>query len=310
MFNYTREIIINKPISEIKRVNGSKVILERVGEYDTNKILKIYHTAGTYGSPTTLVLKGSDFKTAAGSLAEATYNVHLFVKTMDKYLADYANANWGSFGKSIVVEFTAKTNTAASIATALYNALDMATKDLDKMFTMVDDKNGTVTLTFEPYLTLGSENIDIKVYEAADKLKDVVLTTTPTEAVAPFGTYDWLVENLRFPSYPNVRYAAKNSDEYPMAGKLYDMVSFQYAVERPGLGGLSAVGQKVESVTTHVMYVPQDQAVDLVIALGGNLATDATKVVDANATTDKAAIDTATKANETNDKDDYEAETK
>lgn len=41
MFNYIREIIINKPLDDIKRVNGTKVILERVGEYDKNNVTKV-----------------------------------------------------------------------------------------------------------------------------------------------------------------------------------------------------------------------------------------------------------------------------
>jgi pentose-5-phosphate-3-epimerase len=40
-----------------------------------------------------VILKGEDLVNAMGDLVETTFNVHLFVKTMDKYLADYANAN-------------------------------------------------------------------------------------------------------------------------------------------------------------------------------------------------------------------------
>jgi hypothetical protein len=140
-------------------------------------------------------------------------------------------------------------------------ALKMAVSDLDKMFKITNDGAGTLTLTFtEPYLTMGKDNIEVKMYDKNNELVDVKLTGTVTETVAPFATAEWLVENLRFPSYPNVRYAAKNSDEYPVAGEVYDQVSFQYAVERPGLGGLSAVGQKVESVTTHVLYIKKGDA--------------------------------------------------
>lgn len=270
MFNYIREIIINKPLADIKRVNGTKVILERVGEYDTNNITKVWVTEGTKGAPGTVILKGDDLVNAMGDLVETTFNVHLFVKTMDKYLADYANANWGAFGKSIVVEFTASSD-KKEVANAMEKALKMAVSDLDKMFEITNDDNGTLTLTFtEPYLTMGKDNIEVKMYDKNNELVDVKLTGTVTETVAPFATADWLIENLRFPSYPNVRYAAKNSDEYPVAGQVYDQVSFQYAVERPGLGGLSAVGQKIESVTTHVLYIKHEEAAALAALLGAD----------------------------------------
>lgn len=304
MFNYTREIIINKPINEIKRVNGSKVILERVGEYDTTKILKIYHTAGTEGVAGTFTINCSTLAGAASS-SKAVYNVQLFVKTVDKYLVDYANANWGAFGKAVVVEFEAG-NTASAVADALKKALEEAVKDLDPMFTLTKTSDNNIKGTFvEKYFAIGDDNIVINVYNDKNELEEVTGAADTTETTVPFGTYAWLVENLRFPSYPNVRYAAKNSDEYPMAGKLYDMVSFQYAVERPGLGGLSAVGQKVESVTTHVMYVPQDQAAALIAALRNDTAYNT--VADAAAANNKPAVDTD--GNGTDDVEDYGAET-
>lgn len=268
MFNYIREIIINKPLADINRSAGNKIVLERVGEYDKRNVTKVWVTRGTEGTPGTVTLKGEDLVNAMGDLLETTFSVHLFVKTMDKYLADYANANWGAFGKSIVVEFTAS-GTKTEVANAMEKALKMAVSDLDKMFEITNDNAGTLTLTFtEPYLTIGKDNIEVKMYDKNNELVDVKLTGTVTETVAPFATADWLIENLRFPSYPNVRYAAKNSDEYPVAGRVYDQVSFQYAVERPGLGGLSAVGQKIESVTTHVLYIKHEEAATLAALFG------------------------------------------
>lgn len=270
MFNYIREIIINKPLADINRSAGNKIVLERVGEYDKRNVTKVWVTRGTEGTAGTFTI---DCTKLASAMAENTgvFNVHLFVKTVDKYLADYANANWANFGKSVVVEFSA-TKDAEAIANAMKAALDEATKDLDKMFTLeVSEEEDTISLegTFvEKYFAIGNDNIVINVYKDGE-LVEVDGAVETTETVAPFATADWLIENLRFPSYPNVRYAAKNSDEYPVAGQVYDQVSFQYAVERPGLGGLSAVGQKIESVTTHVLYIKHSEADTLAALFGG-----------------------------------------
>lgn len=268
MFNYIREIIINKPLADINRSAGNKIILERVGEYDKRNVTKVWVTRGTEGTAGTFTINCATLASAADGTT--VYNVQMFVKTVDKYLVDYANANWGAFGKAVTVEFSA-TNSAAAVATAMKTALEEATKDLDKMFTLEVSGNNLVGTFTEKYFAIGNDNIVINVYKDGE-LVEVDGAVSTTETVAPFATADWLVENLRFPSYPNVRYAAKNSDEYPVAGQVYDQVSFQYAVERPGLGGLSAVGQKIESVTTHVLYIKHAEA-DTLAALFGTADT-------------------------------------
>lgn len=290
MFNYIREIIINKPLADINRSAGNKIVLERVGEYDKRNVTKVWVTRGTEGTAGTFTIDCTKLAGAAPS-SKAVYNVQLFVKTVDKYLVDYANANWGAFGKAVVVEFEAG-NTASAVADALKKALEEAVKDLDPMFTLTKTSDNKIAGTFvEKYFAIGNDNIVINVYNDKNELVEVDGAVATTETVAPFATADWLVENLRFPSYPNVRYAAKNSDEYPVAGQVYDQVSFQYAVERPGLGGLSAVGQKVESVTTHVLYIKHGDA-DALAALFGT--PDVAATPDMNGETDYGYDDITT----------------
>ena len=88
-----------------------------------------------------------------------------------------------------------------------------------------------------------------------------------TGTVVPFGTGDKLVENYRFPTYGNRRYAALNSDEMPIPGAIYTMYSFAYDSPRPGFGGLSGVGQKVDAVTRHIFWVKSDVVTDFDAAL-------------------------------------------
>ena len=194
----------------------------------------------------------------------------------------------------MTVEFSAAKN-GAEIATNMKKAIEEAVKDLDPMFTLEitgtnkDQVKGTFV---EKYFAIGEDNVVLSVYNNAGELVEVDGAVTTTATTAPFATADWLIENLRFPSYPNVRYAAKNSDEYPVAGQVYDPVSFQYAVERPGLGGLSAVGQKVESVTTHVLYIKKGDA-DALAALF-SATPDVAATPDMNGETDYGYDDITT----------------
>ena len=85
-----------------------------------------------------------------------------------------------------------------------------------------------------------------KQYVTVDEAVEV------TKNKMEIGTAAWLQENLRFPSYPNIRYAALNEEEYPVNGGLYTQFSFLYCMPRKGLHGQGTVGQALKSVTTKV----------------------------------------------------------
>lgn len=108
-----------------------------------------------------------------------------------------------------------------------------------------------------------------------------------TKGEAEFATAKWIVENLRFPSHPNLRYTPLYSDEAPVAGKVYDEYSFEYRIERSVLGGMSAVGQVVDSAVRIVFYVAHDLAGAFEKALT-DAATSASVTLDINDTEYKA----------------------
>ena len=99
------------------------------------------------------------------------------------------------------------------------------------------------------------------------KAANVVVTKGKTE----FATAKWIVENLRFPSRPNLRYTPLYADEAPVAGTVYTEYSFEYKVKRSVPGGLSAVGQVVDSVTRIVFYVAPAAQTAFETAFGASL---------------------------------------
>ena len=84
--------------------------------------------------------------------------------------------------------------------------------------------------------------------------------TIAVEGVVPFATGEWLIENLRFPTYPNIRYWGVGDQDRPIPGVVYVQYSFAYESPRPQLGGVSGVGQAMYAVTRHVYYVPESLA--------------------------------------------------
>ena len=105
-------------------------------------------------------------------------------------------------------------------------------------------------------------NYDLVTFaDCSDCSKETVVSKTATNVgeithgKSEFGTAKWIVENLRFPSHPNLRYAPLYADEAPVAGTVYTEYSFEYRVKRSVPGGLSAVGQVADSIVRIVFYV-------------------------------------------------------
>lgn len=82
-----------------------------------------------------------------------------------------------------------------------------------------------------------------------------------------FGTYSYLLHNLRLPTPANTRAFRVYEDEAPIVGAKYNQYTIHYCADRGQLG-LNAVGDTTKSVTTHVFYVNQDVAASFETALG------------------------------------------
>lgn len=295
MFQYTHELVLNNPAASVKvgqckdYVSGADVdavLVERGGEYraDLMNGVKVYVTAGYAG-----ILDKVSIDVAALNLKPGTrYALNMFVKLVDPHaLFEYGYPNYNSFGKQILVDFVAaKPGDAVADAKMIAGSILPQNMENDLTFVNIDKaelENGKVVMEVGHY-SLRIDSIALAEYDptACDScigeyLEPVVLLdrcdwTNADAALVheaagkdPFATGQWLIDNLRFPSYPNIRWAAANKDNYPIASTLYSMVSFEYASPRPGLGGLSGVGQKLEAATRHIYYVPSDM-VDAFVA--------------------------------------------
>ena len=81
-----------------------------------------------------------------------------------------------------------------------------------------------------------------------------------------FGTYSFLLHNLRLPTSARTHAFAINQDETPIVGAMYNQYTIHYCVNRGPLG-MNAVGDTVKSVTTHVFYVLKSLSADFEAAL-------------------------------------------
>lgn len=251
MFNYVKETIINDQNNVIK--DGSTVVVKRGGNYDCTKICdaKVFKTAGVAGSVGTITIDPAKFTSDSNIDFR---QLAIFIGASEK-LSDYALANWQEFGKPILIE-TAKTS-----ANDLAETIKLALPNDNPLFTVAVSSSKVVLTLAESWMI----PTECKIFEHY-KNNDTIVENKTSGLVAivanvpEFATAKWLVENLRFPSYPNIRYNALYSDETPVRGTIYTQYAFQYIVKHSVPGGLSAVGQHVDSITTHVFYVPSADA--------------------------------------------------
>lgn len=268
MFDYTKETILNSVTDKNVQAITGLLRIFRVGEYkvdykSTNiadgKVYKAKGTEGTKATATITAVAGN-----SGSNA-GKYRVTVNMKNNSKFYADYATAVW-KFQKPIYAEFTvvgdSTDNTAALMATKIANAIKLALPENNKYITVtVDDDDVIITATdatdmFESVVIEKYEPNSVLPSEGQYVVSTVVGTIAKTDNEVPFATGDWLIENLRFPSYPNTRYNSINGDEKPVPGQLYTQYSFCYIAERKNLSGIGSVGQRLVSITNHVFYIP------------------------------------------------------
>ena len=266
MFDFQKEVIINSNLLD-DGVNPRFMVMD--GPVKLFRVLRCadYRKEG--------LVEGVIYKTPAekGQVAsaafnlptkEGTYRVVIGITLIGKYLADYAMP-WSNFGKAVLAEFEVSAEDLGKtkeLQEKMIKAIEMAipenyryvrvsAEDLDKVLVSCTDSHQVITVAElqEQRGISCPDSCTEKQYVTVDEAVEV------TKNKMEIGTAAWLQENLRFPSYPNIRYAALNEEEYPVNGGLYTQFSFLYCMPRKGLHGQGTVGQALKSVTTHTFYV-------------------------------------------------------
>ena len=253
---------------------------------------KVYKTPGHVGKYEVLKIDvaklGTIFPGQDGAFMNpGTYQLNMFVKLLDPHaLYEFGYPNWNTFGRQLLIGFDVEpSDTAADVARKIYESYDMAVRKEEFLVGGLDDsgeyatvgpfeKGATVVAIRGNHYALRFDTVGISLYDSTmcdscigEYLPSIDILNNKdtsknaaevvTDGVEPFATGEWLIENLRFPTYPNIRYWGVGSQDRPVPGIVYVQYSFAYDSPRPQLGGLSGVGQKIEAVTRHIYYVPE-----------------------------------------------------
>lgn len=221
---------------------------------------KVYKTAGRKGKVAEVEI---NLAPLADNVTEPMqYRILVDISLENRYYSDYKYP-WSEFHKPIMAEFEV---TPGMDATAIAEAAKKSLKlyipsDYKYAVAMLPEAGKLVLRCSDPYQVIKAAKVQYLSEEgcmhgcANPVYYDKAVEVKITKNIAPFGTGEWLVENLRFPTYPNLRYAGVNDDEKPVAGALYTQFAFEYVSPRRGLHGQGTVGQALVSVTHHVFYV-------------------------------------------------------
>lgn len=286
MFDFWKEVIINdadrlKSLTEVyagTAFDGKKkgIRVTRCADYEAQHLLGgvVYKTLPVAGECATI-----DFsKLISGTEARRAQIVLGLEAGQDSEFAQ----PWSNFKKTINVEFTDATSFKAAFKLACENHI--ATIKVVKSKELIVLKDPRVRVD-----EIILEKIEGDSYDVIEADKTAV---TPNKL--PFGTGEWILENLRFPTHVNTRVASPNSDDMPIAGQKYVQYAFEYAVPKRGFHGQGTVGQAVTSVTHHIFYVLEsidaDDIFKQLLGDGGELITINGTIAGAN---DEAFYSTA-----------------
>lgn len=257
MFDFWKEVIINdgarvKPLSTLGGpIAKTGLRVERCADYEAQYVVDktVYKTECVEGACARVNLKG---------LISAESRVAIELGLSVGQDSEYARP-WSVFKKPFIVE----AENEAGLIKALREAIPAHIGHVE----VTTGEGGSITaaelVINDPKVCVKSVktatfNTDEKVndWNALEEKNGVI-----TPNVAPVGTGEWILENLRFPTHVNTRVAAPNADDMPVAGGKYTQYAFEYCVPKRGVHGSGAVGEPLASVTHHIFYVLNGEAV-------------------------------------------------
>ena len=192
----------------------------------------------------------------------ARFDIYLGVEGAEPFI--YATP-WVQKGMPFWVEFTVKagenaTDIANNVAKLIKtNHIFLHDKDLINLTV-----SGTI-LTLEGATEYQRfRNIEISKFAMKDDYSEKVAELGDANIVLKergknaFGTYSQITKDLRLPTAANWQPYHIRKVETPIVGAIYNQYIIEYVAPASN-EGLGAVGQKLESTTTHVFWVKNDK---------------------------------------------------
>ena len=294
MFQFTTTNVINqntdlttgKPLWSVQEAAGGKpasLNVKRVNNFIATNIIAIYKAEAHDAE----FAKATIDLSQVGGEAGDVFRLHIYVGLSQASQSSlYANdLQWK--GKPFSIDFVWSGSAADTAAKLVKTINKYSAMVYNKKLLNVTNNSTFITVEatdeYQRFRFLNIEKFDAAAYHGMGEynvvrsLDDLTEADSNAEVTAAaegyfqgkegFGTYPFLLHNLRLPTYARNRWLAPNQDETPIVGAKYNQYTIYYCVNR-GILGDNAVGDVVKSRTTHVFYVKQDLATEFETALG------------------------------------------
>lgn len=262
MFKFTTTTIINTVADEdnLARFSTSnkQLVFPFVGNFKASNV----ENKTVYKSATVPETMATAAITIATPVKGDSYRIKLYIRAMNSQDPIYAN-DFVFKGRPFYIEAIAPDATAASLAKAFKTNADTNMLLLyQKNILNISVAGDVITFTG----TEGIQEFQVAVEQHFDYAYGVqvagttqgdwtdIASATITHGNPGFGTYKYLMQNFRLPTAMNTCWTAINQEEKPQIGTTYNEYIFKYCTNR-GIMGLSAVGEPVKSLTSHVFWV-------------------------------------------------------
>lgn len=222
-----------------------------------------------------------------GDIVPGSYRILIEYTLTDSAASTYNTAS-GAPSRIETYDFDAVLSDGTNIVDKVVNLINNTNARFDGELTASKDSNVLLLETrranvdFRRVVLQHFRPLESNTFCAAGCNMDYYSTESAeiTHASAGFGTYDWLIANLRLQTAANTEFPGHFIDERPVVGEVYTQYTI-HKVVRDRRVGHTNVGSLVDSFTSTVFYVPTSKSAAFeaaFTALGGitiELITDA-----------------------------------
>lgn len=276
MFDFQKEVILNN-VDDVEIVGGTRNAIRIDGMiYKPEYIGPVYITDAEEAKKACLGIDLTAVSTAATAEGSTRYVQFVIELGLDNdYRGDFGSALY-YFRKPVVVNLDVDALTDTDKVVKAFEKVSVSGEKLFTVVTDTDDPNmvegASLTLVMNDcYITVRkAEAIGYHCVDSCNgegmEMPVLLVDLKNTEGayvpnIVGFGTYDYMIHNLRLPTHANWRFTSPAASEMPVPGGKYTQFSFEYTVPRR-LGGLSVAGQKNFSTTIHTFFVLEGDVAD------------------------------------------------
>lgn len=281
MFQFTTTNVINSNVDlttgkelwsaqSADDTNGlvASLNIKRVNNFKQPNVVHIFKSEYTAPKNAKATL---DFSQVTGAKKGEAYRLSIYIRLAQSCQSSYYSNDMVFKGKPLSVEFNWQDSAAATAEKLkrIIEKYEIAVYEKPIVKISVNGNVMTIDATdqYQRFHVVELEKYDADAYHGMGEYTPVIAaheeshedydkTNKIEQGVEGFGTYEWLLHNLRLPTTMRTRIYAMNSDETPIPGAKYNEYIIHYCVNR-GILGTNAVGDMVKSMTTHVFYVNQ-----------------------------------------------------